>query len=147
MFTLNIHSRKVKDSMQYPRKPYFIDNGFITSLSTRYGKDMGRSYENCVAVELLRRGYKERMFYWGDDRGWEVDFVLMSDDRVDKLVQVCYDLNHPDTRDREIRALLKASRELNCSNLVIINKDIDRVETHRNKKIDIIPLWRFLMEE
>lgn len=142
-----IFSTKVKDSMQYPRKPYFIDNGFITALSTRFGKDMGRYYENCIAIEYLRRGYRDGLFYWRDERGWEVDFVLRSDKGVERLVQVCYDLDNPETRDREMRSLVKASKELNCQNLYIINRDLDGIEEYRGVRIKLIPLWKFLLHE
>ncbi len=142
-----IHSTKVKDSLQYPRKVYFIDNGFITALSTRFDRDQGRSYENCVAVELMRRGMRERMFYWRNERGWEVDFCIRSPTRVDRLIQVCYDLDDPYTKEREVRALIKASSELECDDLAIITGDVEKVEEHRGKKIRFIPLWKFLLEE
>jgi predicted AAA+ superfamily ATPase len=38
--SLPIFSYKIKDHLQYPRKIYFIDNGFISSLSTRHSKDI-----------------------------------------------------------------------------------------------------------
>jgi predicted AAA+ superfamily ATPase len=40
--------------MQYPRKVYFIDNGFLKYLSLNPNKS--RSLENLVAIELNRRG-------------------------------------------------------------------------------------------
>ena len=142
-----IHSTKVKDSLQYPRKVYFIDNGFITALSTRFEKDLGRLYENCVAVELMRRGMREKLFYWRNERGWEVDFCIRSSTRVDRLIQVCYDLDDPYTKEREVRALLKASLDLECDDLTIITGEAEKVEEHDGKKIKLIPLWKFLLDD
>lgn len=143
---VEIFSTKVKDSMQYPRKPYFIDNGFITALSTKMDKDMGRAYENCVAIELMRRGCKDKIYYWKDERGWEVDFVLKDDEGVKKLIQVCYNMDDLETRVREIRALEKASRELKCKELLIISRDMDKIEQIKDIRIEVIPLWKFLLE-
>ena len=144
---IEIFSTKVKDSMQYQRKPYFIDNGFITALSTRMGKDWGRKYENCVAVELMRRGFGDELYYWKNDRGWEVDFVLRTEEEVKKLIQVCYDIDNIETKNREIRALYNASRELGCEDLTIISRDTESVENYMDVRIKVIPLWRFLLDK
>jgi len=59
------YSRNVKDQMQYPRKIYFIGNGFLKYLSQQPGES--RILENVVAVELKRRGYE--FFYWRNGKG------------------------------------------------------------------------------
>ena len=146
--SLPIFSYKIKDSLQYPRKIYFIDNGFITSISTRHSKDYGRLYENAVAIELLRR-YSQKdteLYYWNDRRGKEVDFVVKNGLKIKQLIQVCYDIEHYDTKKREIDALLKASNELNCKNLLIITGDVEGTEELKNKKINFVPLSKWLLE-
>jgi len=145
MNNVNMFSYNVKDPLQYPRKQYFIDNGFLTALSTTFGKDIGRSYENCVAIELLRRGLRENISYWRDDRGWEVDFVIRSDGKVVQLIQVCSDLDRPDTVSREIRSLIKASNELDCDDLLIIGGDRDKVEDIKGSNVRFVPLWKYLL--
>ncbi len=142
-----IFSYKIKDQMQYPRKVYIIDNGFISSISTRFSKDMGRLYENMVAVELLRRGARNNfeVFYWKDQRGKEVDFVIIKDLKVEQLIQVSYDVSDYDTKKREVAALIKASEMLNCDKLMIINSSYDGVEEIKGKKIVFIPLWKWLL--
>ncbi|MBU1045808.1 ATP-binding protein [Patescibacteria group bacterium] len=143
-----IFSYKVKNQLQYPRKIYFVDNGFITALSTKFSKDFGRLYENLVFQELKRRtGYQTEIFYWKDRTGREVDFVLRDRLKIKKLIQVCYDINDSTTRDREIKSLLRASKELKCDNLMIINQDIEKVEEMKDKEIKFIPLWKWLMEK
>jgi hypothetical protein len=39
---------------------------------------------------------------------------------VTSLIQVCRDVSDPKTRNREIRALLKAGVELKCQNLLVL---------------------------
>ena len=49
------YSNNVKDQLQYPRKIYFFDNGFLKYLSL--SPDKARSLENVVAVEVKRNQF------------------------------------------------------------------------------------------
>ncbi|MEM4215217.1 MAG: ATP-binding protein [Candidatus Pacearchaeota archaeon] len=148
MFSLPIFSFKIKDQIQYPKKVYFIDNVFINSLSTKFSKNIGRLYENIVATNLLKK-FQEDIFYWKSQQE-EVDFVVKQGLKVKQLIQVCYDIEDRETRKREIRALLKASKELKCKNLLVITEDY---ETERQeswfgikRKIKFLPLWKWLLK-
>lgn len=147
MYSIPIFSYKIKDSLQYPRKVYFIDNGFITSISTRHSKDLGRFYENSVAIELLRRNAQKdtEIYYWSDRKGKEVDFVIKEGLQINKLIQVCYDIGDFDTKKREIEALLKASKDLKCNNLIVITNNYDAVEEIKKQKIQFISLHNWLL--
>ena len=146
-FSLPIFSYKIKDQMQYPKKIYFIDNAFINSISTKFSNNFGRLYENTVAVELKRR--KKECYYWKNTEKEEVDFVVKNDSKIIQLVQVCYDLADPDTKKREVKALLKASKDLKCNNLLVINQDYSGEESLEwfgiKRKIKFIPLWKWLL--
>lgn len=146
-FSLPIFSYKIKDQIQYQKKVYFIDNVFINAISTKFMNNFGRLYENLVAVELKRR--KEDSYYWKNSEKEEVDFVLKGDNKVKQLIQVCYDISDPNTKKRELRALLKASKDLECGNLLIINGDYsgeEKVEWFGIKgKVKFIPLWEWLL--
>jgi len=148
-FSLPIFSYKIKDQMQYPKKIYFIDNAFINSISTKFLNNFGRLYENIVAVELKRR--KEEGYYWKSMEKEEVDFVIKKGAKINKLIQVCYDISDPDTKKREIKALLKASKELKCNNLLLINQDYSGEENLEwfgiKRKVKFIPLWKWLINE
>ncbi|MDI6859484.1 MAG: hypothetical protein QMC85_03215, partial [Methanocellales archaeon] len=63
------------------------------------------------------------------------------------LIQVCYDVEYYDTRKREINALLRASEELRCKSLQIITGDYEGTEEFRNKRINFIPLWKWLLRK
>src|SRR3989338_6395217 len=146
-FSLPIFSYKVKDQMQYAKKIYFIDNAFINSISTKFLNNFGRLYENIVAVELKRR--KKECYYWKNMEKEEVDFVIKEGPKVNQLIQVCYDITDPDTKKREIKALLKASKALKCNNLLVINQDYSGEENLEwfgiKRKIKFIPLWKWLL--
>ncbi|MBI5065609.1 hypothetical protein HZA97_05215 [Candidatus Woesearchaeota archaeon] len=46
-------------------------------------------------------------------------------DRFKQLIQVCYNIADPITKKREVTALLKASKELKCSNLLVITENYE----------------------
>ncbi len=146
--SLPIFSPKIKDQLQHPRKVYFIDNGFINALSIKLSKNTGRLYENTVAIELLRRtsGIDQDLYYWKERRGKEVDFVLKEGLRVKQLIQVSYDISDPDTKNRETRSLVKAGKELDCDDLLVITGDYEGNEEINGKQIEFIPLWKWLLE-
>lgn len=145
--TVPIFSYKIRDRMQYPRKVYFIDNGFISTLSLKFSKDWGRLYENLVFSELKRRNSEEEIFYWRDRQQKEVDFLLKKGLKPRSLVQVCYDVSDFEARNREIKNLLKASRELEIKNLLIVTKEKEGKETVKGKEIRFISLWKWLLKQ
>jgi len=147
MHSLPIFSPRVKDQLQYARKVYFIDCGFINTISTRLSRNMGRLFENVVAVELLRRSFGKdiELYYWRDRAGKEVDFAVKEGLRIKQLIQVCFDIEDIDTKKREINALARAGDELKCKNLSVINGNYEGKEKIKNKLITFTPLWKWLL--
>ena len=129
-----------KNQLQYPRKPYFIDNGFISCLSTKFSKNYGRLFENFVFWQLYKK-HRENIFYYTNRFGQEVDFIIFEDNRPNKLVQVSWDLDDFETRKREERALLGLGKKLGCEQLSIVTKE---KTTSDNPEIKILGLEEFL---
>lgn len=144
--TIPIFSYKIKSQLQYPRKISIIDNGFIESLSLKFSKNYGRFFENLAFNELERKNFYS-IFYWRDDAHKEVDLVVKENLGIKYLIQVCYDLTALGTKEREISALIKASDELKCDDLIIITNDYEAVENVKGKQIKFIPLWKWSIEE
>ena len=131
--------------MRSVAKLYVVDNGFPTI----YGlKDLGHRMENVVAIEILRRKHYFNplinVYYWLDKQQREVDFVVTEGFSVKELIQVCYDVDDLNTKKREVKALLNASKETGCKNLYVITWDYDDVEVVDSKKVKFIPLWKWL---
>lgn len=147
MHSTNICSYKAKDILYYPRKVYLVDNGFISSLSTKFTKDTGRLYENAVAMELARRNSltDSEIYYWKDRTGKEVDFVVRDGSGISQLIQVTSDIEYPDVRTRELNGLTGAARALRCKNLVVINPERDCTERVKDMNVRFIPLWKWLL--
>ncbi|MBU4501382.1 MAG: ATP-binding protein [Nanoarchaeota archaeon] len=148
MFSVPIFSYKIKNRMQYPKKHYFVDNSFVSKVSTNFSNNYGRLYENLVAVSLLKEDFD--VFYWKNEKGEEVDFVILENNHVRSLIQVCYDISDSDTLNREIRALLKAGQELKCKNLVILNNKKEGIFEKEwfgiKGKIKFVLLWKWCLE-
>jgi len=146
-FFLKRLSYKQKESFIANRKVYCVDTGLINALSFKSSRDIGRLYENLVAIELLRKKALEGVdiYYWQDIYKHEVDFVIKKGLQVKQIIQACYNIEDYDTRKREIKALVKASKEFKCKNLIVITEDKEEEETIGNNKIKYIPLWKWLL--
>jgi len=148
-FDFTIFSYKVKDQLQYPRKIYCIDTGFVNYFGFKFSEDYGRIMENSVAVSLYRFSQQHpttKIFYFKNPKNEEVDFVVKEGIKIKQLMQVCYNLEDIETKQREIRALIKASEELKCNDLIVINWDYENEEKINRKKIKFIPLWKWLLK-
>lgn len=63
------------------------------------------------------------------------------------LYQACYDMVHPETRDREISALLEAMIELSIGTGTIITGDTHETIHANGHTIKCVPLWQWLLQE
>ena len=150
-FRLNRFSFKIKEQMVSNKKIYCVDNGFVYSKAFKFSPDLGRLYENVVAIELKKRELDGfiNVYYWKNQQQEEVDFVVKRGRKIKELIQVCYDIDNVKTKEREVRALLKASKELKCKNLLIITEDYEKEEQVKwfgiKGKIKFIPFWKWLL--
>jgi len=152
VFRLPKFSFRFRDQIREPKKAYVVDNGIINVLGFRFSENIGRFYENTVFVELKRKQTFNpglELYYYKDISGHEVDFVIKEGSRVKQLIQVCYDLGSEKTKQREIRALLHASKNLNCKDLLIITEDYEAEEDLEwfgtKRKVRFMPLWKWLL--
>jgi len=91
-----------------PRKVYPVDTGLMP-LFERSGKvNVGHALETAVLHELQRRGAQAN--YVRTPAGFEVDFYTRGPVGAEALIQVCAELDSPDTLAREVRALQDAAQ-------------------------------------
>jgi predicted AAA+ superfamily ATPase len=93
-----------------PKKSYAIDPGLIRALTLDYDRDIGRLFENVVYLDL-RRHRCHVSYYLTKDRR-EVDFIIQTPRGQKKFFQVVWNMEDPDTCERETRALETAMKEL-----------------------------------
>lgn len=111
---------------------------------------MGKLLENLVAIELKKRALRGELefFYYKNPRNYEVDFVIKKGADIKQLIQVYYDWRDEKAKKREVRALLHASNEIGCNDLLILTEnyeDEEKVEWFGLKgNIRFVPLWKWL---
>ena len=127
----------------YGFKPYLVDNGLLAILGVQ---DEGRLLENLVFTELLKSGLEPNrdVFYYRTRDGKEVDFVILEKGAVKQAIQVTYELNESNY-EREISALIGASKDLKCRDLLLITWDQEELIKKKGKEIKVISLWKWLL--
>ncbi len=143
LYTLRKYSKSYKEVEQTTPKIYFVDNGLLVINGI---ESLSRFMENTVFLELVRRNFMPNndLFYFVSNNK-EVDFVLKEKEKITQMVQVCYDVEDFNTKERELNALVKASKELKCNDVLVITWDYEKVEKYKNKKIKFLPLWKWLV--
>ena len=139
------YNNKLKLMAKAPKKVYVVDNGFVAAKAFSLSDNLGHLLENQVFIELIRKGYDtdKTLFYYRSRNDKEVDFVLRKGNRIECLVQVCYDMSNPKTEKREVDSLVEVAAELKCSNLVIVTNNEERIIGKDNYKISVIPFFKF----
>ena len=123
-------------------KYYFIDNGILNLFLI--DKD-SMLLENLVAMQLFRKyGHdmsNERVFFYNDN--FEVDFYIPEDALA---IQVCYSLSDEEILQREVNALKKLPKRLDCNRRVIITFDEETSFSDEYGTIEVVPAWKWLLE-
>ena len=144
-FFLPRFNNKMKLMKKAPNKVYVVDNGFVQSVAFNLSENLGRLLENQVFIELMRRGYTpgQTLFYYRTRNDKEIDYVTRKGAKIEQLIQVCYDMTAEKTRKRELEALVEASDELGCDNLLVVTNSQEEDIEWMNKKIAIRKVSRF----
>ncbi len=120
------------------RKYYFTDNGLLHLFLVDADTSL---LENLVAV-TLRRKYGDGSYFW-NSKNAEVDFVIPEEDMA---IQVSYSVAEPDTFKRETDGLVKFASIQSVKRMVVVTKDEEDVVEKDGYRIEIMPLWKWLLE-
>jgi predicted AAA+ superfamily ATPase len=153
LFSLRRFSFKVREQSRANRKIYCIDNGFVSAGAFRMSEGIGRLAENAVAIRLYKlelEGGGCEAYFWKNSRTHEVDFAVVRNRKVERLIQVCWNADNLQTMERETRALVTAGNELRCENLLLLteNRQENQETGWFGKKatVEFMPLWKWMME-
>ena len=101
-----------------PRKVYPVDTGLMALFDRSGRANVGHALETAVLHELQRRG--AQVSYVRTPAGFEVDFYARGPAGGEALIQVCAELDNPDTLAREVRALQDAAPDWPNATLQLI---------------------------
>ncbi len=142
IFTVNVYDYSVRRQQIAPKKVYSIDTGLANVVGFFFSPNTGRLLENLVFLALRRK--TEEIYYFASPGGHEVDFYLPQERQ---LIQVAQDLEHPTTRERELRALTDAMQRLGLSHGIILSDVGARPIEESGAIIEICPTAEWLLEQ
>jgi|SRR3989344_200461 len=142
IFTISRFDYSLKKMIVNPKKVYSIDNGFTLKNSASFFDDRGRLLENLVFINLRKKS--KEIFYFQENN--ECDFLIREGTKIVKALQVCYEVNE-DSKDREIKGLIDALKKFNLKDGAILTYNQEDNLEIENKKIKLIPVWKWLLEE
>lgn len=120
------------------RKYYFTDNGLLHLFLVDASASL---LENIVAV-TLRRKYGDGSYFW-NSKNAEVDFVVPEEGLA---VQASYSMADADTFKRETDGLIKLHSVQPVSKMTVVTMEEENVVEKDGFKIDIVPLWKWLLK-
>jgi len=139
-FSVGFYEYSLKKQFKRNRKVYCIDNGLRNATSWSFSKDEGRYAENAVFIKLRRTNKK--IYYWQEDKtNKEVDFVIVDKNRP-TAVNVTYTDDIP---EREFEGFLAFDKYAEVVRNILVSKNRFETIDYKGVKIDIVPLWLFLL--
>lgn len=142
-FVINKYAFSVKEQQIAAKKIYGIDTGLIQSVGFSFSNNKGKLIENAIYLHLRRK--KQEIYYYKTNQDYEVDFFIPKDNL---LLQAVLYLDDKSIREREIRALVTAARELNKTTSLVVVTESDKdtiMTTTEGWKIEVIPLYEWLI--
>ncbi len=132
-------------------KLYAADPGLYWASSIATDDGLTFALETAVYLELRRRRKSGRLADISMlklDSGKEVDFVEgdATQDEATALVQVCFDMDSPKTRAREISALQEAMRRFGKREGFVITFDEEEDIEVEGGTVHVRPAWKWLLE-
>ena len=140
VFEIPIYAYQKKQIIS-PNKMFVVDTSFLQLVRNR---SVGTRMEMLVFLELLRRISTqefEKIYYYKTKEGEEIDFVLESFGRKG-IIEVTQVADSP-----HIKKVVRAARELKLKRAIIVSEDEEDYMNIDGVNIEIVPLWRFLLNK
>ena len=136
LISLDNYASKFVDK-ETVKKHYFIDNGllhlFINNPDTAL-------LENLCAINLYKR-YGKGVYYF--NRNIEVDFYVPDEELA---IQASFRMSEEATLEREIKALVALHGLYETQRNLIITYEDEGIMERDGIKIEIIPVWKWLLD-
>ncbi len=137
---INKFDYSLKKQIKSEKKPYVLDNGFVSIIALKFTEDKGWFLENLIFNNIN----KDFDITYFEDK-YECDFILSKQKKIMQAVQVCWELT-PENKEREIRGLTTALEKFKLKQGLILTKDQEYDLQKDNKRIIVKPVWKWLLE-
>lgn len=92
----------------------------------------------------LRRNYEE-IYYYKSIKS-ECDFVVSTQGKITKAIQVSYDMSDSSTRQREIKGLVEACRNFDLKVATIVTYDSEDEFEMDSIEITAVPFYKWAIK-
>jgi predicted AAA+ superfamily ATPase len=116
-----------------------MDNGLLNNF---LHKGETKLLENLCAIHLLKKYSntdEPQLFFY--NRNVEVDFYVPQE-RMG--IQASFDINDPETKEREVSALAVLNKAFPLQQALIITRDTEMQIERDGLNIEFIPIWKWL---
>lgn len=124
------------------KKHYFVDNGLLHLFINNPESAL---LENLCAINLYKQYNRNaelpHLYYY--HRNVEVDFFVPDEGLA---IQASYSIQDENTRRREVSALVALNTVFPLKQALIITYDTETTIEEKNLRIDIIPVWKWLLD-
>ena len=136
IFAIRNYFSKFVDKETTP-KYYFNDNGLLNLF---LNKEETKLLENLVAINLWNK-YKEQVYYL-KSQNLDADFFV---EETGEVIQVSYSISNI-SNDRESKTLVEAAKTVKeAKRFIIITYEEEKELTIDGVKIEVIPVWKWLI--
>ena len=142
LFEVSNYQYSIKKQENYPKRSYSADNGFINVVSFSFSENFGRFLENSVFIALLAKG--KEIFYHREK--FECDFLVKEKTKIIEAIQVTKELALTNEK-RELGGLLEAMEKYKLKTGFILTENQEEERRIGNKRIHIVPVWKWLLEK
>ena len=143
IYPVSIRTDSVAVRRTNPDKYYMVDTGLVRAMTPKNDAEKGWLLENLVFMQL-RRG-NNKIEYYINKKGGEVDFLVTDlDTKARRLIQVAWNMEKEETKDRELAAIRLAKDEIKLKDCSIVTWDTEGV---LEDDINIVPVWKFCLEK
>lgn len=134
----NTSNYKKKISERETKKKYYFRDHGLLGLFLHNPESI---LLETLVFNYLSRIFPQNVFYFRDN--YEVDFYIPNK----MMVQACCSLSAFETREREIKSLLKASQTEEVDELFIVTLDHEELVLEAGKEIKITPAWKWILAQ
>lgn len=146
-FRIANYSKSLQKIESSQAKYYCIDNGLRDAVLLPLSGDDGKKLENTVFLQLYRQRTPIDRIYYYQGKG-ECDFVIQRGIKIERLIQVTWDMSDEGTRRREIDGLTEAAQATGCTNLYILTSDTsEEINLDNGMTIYVQPVWKWLLDK